>query len=87
MTAVDAVGDARDLGIGERGLEKIQLAGAGVTIAQGHAEDGAVVLGDDEGAVVARGEVGQVAVLVEDFGDDAHLLGKGEPGRAGLGPQ
>ena len=78
MAPIDAVRNTCHLSVGEGGLEEGQLAGAGVTVAESHAEDGAVVLGDDEAAVVAGGEIGQIAVFVEHLGDDADLLGEGE---------
>ena len=82
VAAGDAVGDAGDLGLGEGLLEEVELGGARLSVLEGDGEDGAVVLGDDEGAVVAALEIGEVAVLVEDAGDDADLLVEGETGGA-----
>ena len=73
VAAVDAMGDPC---LRQRRVQEIELARAGVAVLQRHPEDGAVALGDDEGAVGAAREVGQVVVPVEDLGDAAHLLGE-----------
>src|SRR3954447_14945840 len=76
MTAADAVGNARDFGIGQRGLEKIEFAGAGVAIPHRDAEDGAVMLRNDEGTIIAAGEISEIPVFVQDFGDNTDPLGE-----------
>src|SRR5215210_722639 len=71
--AGDHVLDAFDGRLGKGLAEELDLARAGLPIAAGHAEDGAVVLGDEEGAVGLGLEVGEVAVLVEDARQLGHL--------------
>ena len=86
MAAVEAVGDAGDVGLRQEGAEEIEFGAAGVAVALGDRQDGAVVLGDDERAVRARGEIGQVAVLVEDLGDELDLVGEGQAYRPRAAP-
>src|SRR5438445_9572133 len=42
----DHVQDALDRGFGEHGTDELDLAGAGLPVAEGHRPDGAVVLAD-----------------------------------------
>ena len=81
MAALNAVGNARHLGLRERGAQEIELAGAGVTVAQRNTEHRAVVLRDDERAIVAAREIGQIAVFIQDVGDGLDPLGKAETNR------
>ncbi len=85
MAAGDAMGDAGDDSGGEGVLEEFEFGGAGVAVAEGDAEDGAVVLAEEVAAVIVGDEVGEVAVFVEDVGDLRHLLGEGQAGEADLG--
>src|SRR5947209_5911273 len=71
MPAGDPMGNARDRRLRHGGLEEVELAPARVAIPQRHGEDSAVVLGNQEGAVRARLEVREVAVLIQDPGQDA----------------
>src|SRR3954471_16209178 len=69
MAALEAVGDASDGCIREEILQKRQFRAAGVLIALGNGENGAIVFGDAEATVTQIGEVGQVPILIENAGD------------------
>src|SRR5688572_25007887 len=60
------VGDPLDLGAGEDGAEKLDLARARLAVRSGDTEDRAVVFGDAVRAVGERLPLREVAVLVED---------------------
>src|SRR4029079_845539 len=85
VAALEAVGDADDLGFGEERLEEVELGATSVLVTLGNGEDSAVVLGQTEGAVGQLGEVGQVSVLVEDLGDHRDLAREGQAVSAGTG--
>src|SRR5579884_2260456 len=86
--AGDHVGHPLDVRLRQGLAQELDLARAGLSVAAGHPEDGAVVLGDAPGAVVQSLEVGQVSVLVEDAGQLGDLAGEvvaGQPGPGRLG--
>ena len=76
MGAVQAVGDAGDLGIGQGLDEEFEFAAAGVLVTHGHGEYGAIVLGNDERSVRILPEIGEVSVFVQDLGKDADTSGE-----------
>jgi len=85
VSAGEEVGDALDGGIGEGGPQVVELARAGVTVALGDGEDGAVVLDDAPGAVVRDLHVGEIPVLVEDASQLGDAGGERFAGKAVLG--
>jgi hypothetical protein len=86
VATLDTVRNARDLRLRERGAQEIEFAGAGVPVPERDAEHGAIVLRDDECAVLAQREISQVPILVEDVGDHSYPFGKTEPNGPRLGP-
>lgn len=82
MGAIQPVGDTRHFGLGERALEEIEFAAARVGVALGNRQHRAVVLGDDECAVLFLTKIGEIAVVVKDLGDDPHLFSEGLIGSA-----
>lgn len=78
MPAIDTVRNTRYVGLRQGCAQEIEFAGAGVSVAESHSQNGAVVLSNDEAAILAQGEIGQVAILIQDVGDHSYPLGEAE---------
>ena len=85
MRPGEAVGDAGYLRGRQDCLEEGELGAARVAVALGDREHGAIVLCNKEGTVRLLLEIGEVAVLVEDLGDNFDGFGEGKSCGAGAG--
>ena len=77
MSTVQPMRDASDLRLGERPLQEIEFAAAGMGVALGDRQHRAVVLGDHECAVLFFAKIGEIAIVIEDLGNDPDLPRKG----------